>query len=253
MAWGVNLSGMQSLHSYEACKNYFEKYERPNGSKWEVWQRPLDGKTKHHIRLEKHDSIPSGAEPTYHCVLYQTAVTTYYSNGQVKVYHDQRQATREFMRSTLPRGIAPYGTWHVQVDTPEGTHWYMLSQAMMFEPAGSGKWKIMGTPMRRKKTLVDKPAAALVRKKLKPFFEWAHMTNKIVAPAFENLHNPNYLSDDQMHEFIETIEPSKLWDMHRGYATVNRDDFLKVAYKLFNCYTEMSVDNSEPPGKQWNS
>lgn len=99
-----NFSGMSGLHNYAQAKAYFDETEWPcnktRGSyMWEEHQRPLDGKLKWHLRIERH---MRGGQETFSLCLYQTEMVRYYPPGddgfaRVLLHTDGRNASSQFM------------------------------------------------------------------------------------------------------------------------------------------------------------
>lgn len=99
-----NFSGMSGLHNYARAKAYFDETEWPRNKSggrhvWEEHQRPLDGKLKWHLRVERH---VRGGQETFGLWLYRTEMVRYHPPGEdgfarVLLQTDSRNASRQFM------------------------------------------------------------------------------------------------------------------------------------------------------------
>ena len=101
MAFGMNLSNMASIRSYEEAEAYFKATPEPRGKYWNQHHRPLDGVKKPHVYIER------GVTDTFYCLsLYGRNLVSYYSYGKVSIHSDSRKASREFLDRSMPRGTS---------------------------------------------------------------------------------------------------------------------------------------------------
>jgi len=107
MAWGANVRNCERIQNYEAADYLFKTPLKTRSKKWKENQRPLDGISKPHFRVEKHDGY-------YDVVLYSTSMARFYKpeliNGcerrEVQYNVDERQTSTYFMYRVL--GVGAY-------------------------------------------------------------------------------------------------------------------------------------------------
>ena len=101
MAFGMNLSNMVSIRSYEEAEAYFRATPQPKGKHWDQYHRPLDGVKKPHVYIGR------GVTDTfYYLSLYGANLVSYYPDGRVFIRLDSRKASREFLDRSMPRGTS---------------------------------------------------------------------------------------------------------------------------------------------------
>jgi len=116
--WGIKTHNMKNIHSFAAAEKLWNELDKFKGNANAV---PLDGKRKDHMRLERGYGGDS-----YACVLYQTALVTYFADGHVELkVHDSTSSIR-FADCVSPRGcsvLSHKGWMFWQINTPKGTQW----------------------------------------------------------------------------------------------------------------------------------
>lgn len=101
MAFGMNLSNMASIRSYEEAEAYFKATPEPKGKHWDQYHRPLDGVKKPHVSIGL-----GGISASYYLYLYETNLVSYHHDGRVFIRIDDRRASREFLDRSMPRGTS---------------------------------------------------------------------------------------------------------------------------------------------------
>ena len=175
MAFG-RTDDVSSIHSYEqAVKTWNSAEEWKNElSSW----RPLAGKRMTHKRIVKQ------TDGGYQCVLYSTAMVTYYPD-EVVLACDNRSMSHGFSNRVCPSGMRPTGNGHGsgmfwQVETDEGTRFYREGrERLRLKKLGNGKWKLMNEPATDMEWVYNPKLGAAARKLLKPYDTWYAMTKRL--------------------------------------------------------------------------
>ena len=175
MAFG-RTDDISSIHSYEqAVKTWDSAEEWKNElSSW----RPLAGKRMPHKRIVKQ------TDGGYACVLYSTAMVTYYPD-EVVLACDNRSMSHGFSNRVCPSGMRPTSNGHGsgmfwQVETDEGTRFYRQGRERLRLKKTSGvRWKLMNEPATDMEWVYDPKLGAAARKLLKPYDTWYAMTKRL--------------------------------------------------------------------------
>ena len=190
MAFG-RTDDISSIHSYEqAVKTWDSAEEWKNElSSW----RPLAGKRMPHKRIVKQ------TDGGYACVLYSTAMVTYYPD-EVVLACDNRSMSHGFSNRVCPSGMRPTSNGHGsgmfwQVETDEGTRFYRQGRERLRLKKTSGvRWKLMNEPATDMEWVYDPKLGAAARKLLKPYDTWYAMTKRLGLSLPDNpghSHMPN--------------------------------------------------------------
>jgi hypothetical protein len=196
--------------------------------------RPLERRTKQHIRVVKID------DDTYACRLYHTDVATYHRDGRVVMTLGgwNTMSTREFFGHCLPYNfIFVYSKQTISVTNWEAhckdkpSHWHKLVDTITLntvtrEITGGGQ---------PTKQVVNRAKSKEARAKYKPFLDWAK--SYMVTLGLEVPRDGANLS---MHEFIhepENFDEDKYLDVlsslvhQRWYSAKSYDDVKKQLFK----------------------
>ena len=242
MAWGMNLCGMASIRSFEQAQAHWAQAE-PWKNKHTSW-RPLQDKRKEHVRLVRLDN-----EAGYECVLYSTAMVTYYADGDVKVIGDGRNASHSFAWRVSPNGVTPVranGHMFWQVDTPEGERFYKDNKCLMLSHAPKNTWHLTNTPVRTTEKILDKERAAGVRKLLSHYDKWEKLTSRLLGfrPNVRNYRNHSIIK--LLLDGPENIESFAELRPHLGPVA----GFREAAYDIMGAYDEIVVPHDRLPRKK---
>ena len=167
---------IRSISSYEQAVKAWdegEEFKREHTS----W-RALENKRMTHKRIVKQ------TDGGYQCVLYSTAMVTYYPD-EVVLACDNRSMSRGFSSRVCPSGTRPTSNGHGsgmfwQVETDEGTRFYREGrERLRLKKLGNGKWKLMNEPATDMEWVYDPKLGAAARKLLKPYDTWYAMTKRL--------------------------------------------------------------------------
>lgn len=184
MGWAISTYSMTSIHSFESAKKHWETMV-PWRNQHASW-RQLDGRKQPHKHLVKlHD------DKGYECVLFSTPLVTYFADGSVKLASHGSMSSHAFAWMCRPNACSPTtgvnGTMFWNVSTDEGEMYYHpRGNDLLLHPTDRGKWRLDITtePKRFYKMQYDPKLGAEVRKKLKPFTQWAELTIRLLGRRY---------------------------------------------------------------------
>ena len=194
MAFGFGTTyNIRSISSYEQAVKAWdegEEFKREHTS----W-RALENKRMPHKRIVKQ------TDGGYACVLYSTAMVTYYPD-KIELACDNRSMSNGFSNRVCPSGTQPTSNGHGsgmfwQVETDEGTRFYREGrERLRLKKLGNGKWKLMNEPATDMEWVYDPKLGAAARKLLKPYDTWYAMTKRlgVELPNERSGCNPLFIS-----------------------------------------------------------
>lgn len=145
--------------------------------------RQLGSRRAFHKRLVKQSL---GHTPlNYQCVLYNTAVVTYFINGNVALRCHDSNSTKAFSWCVRPSGCQPVsnrGRMFWQVETDDGPCYYREDkEPLLLQPTAKGNWLLISKPAIEHEWQHDRKKAVQVRKQLKPYILWYNITKRLNA------------------------------------------------------------------------
>lgn len=243
MGFGISVRRLPSLRSYAACATYFNRTDKPRGSTWGDFERPLDSPRQYHKRI-------TDLGDAFALYLYKTPLVTYIETGEVEVILHASVSSRSFLSCFLPRGIDYYnhGGGHLllQVDTPEGCKYLQVgSGTTRLKPAiAAGEWEVLTELPTRTRLQLDRKAAAEVRKLALPFVNWAQATEKLTGKRF-NVWLPR--SGLRAHDLEPMLKTPEHWPLLADQLYQTREQVMTTLYQRFNVRKEVPIPDTEKP------
>lgn len=176
MAWSISTRNMTCISSFEAAKKHWN--DQPEWKSEHTNRRPLSGRHEPHKRLAQQDTGAS-----YACILYDTALVTYFADGSVALRtHDSRSSVM-FANCVNPSGcsaLSHKSRMFWQVRTDGGMRFYMEGdQALILVPTEKGNWCLTTQPAELTRWVYDRKKGAEVQKLLRPYADWYKLTERL--------------------------------------------------------------------------
>lgn len=200
MNWSIHTHNMRSVSSFAQATRVWESAEPFAKTVHTSW-KPLDGKRQPHKRIVKLSE-----DRGYDCVLYNTAIASYYPDGSVKLGSYDSMSTRAFAYVVAPDGCYPEsasGKMYWRVTTDDGPRYYREGQdPLILHPTAAGNWVLMTTPATVEEWVYDPQLGGQVQKQLRPYSNWHRVAIRmgvtsadlVVSPA-EARHAAQFLGD----------------------------------------------------------
>lgn len=175
MAWGMNLSGLPRLASWEDCRQWQQAQLEEITNRHRNWSKeviPLAGFSKKHILLNMR------ADNSFACTLYSTPLVIYLQDGSVVADTHDSIASRDFLSRMLPEGIRAIlvnGMTFLEVDTVGGTAYVRPRSrgGITLHPLGGNRWSFATSATKpRRIAKVDWRKFNRVTKRIQPLIEW---------------------------------------------------------------------------------
>lgn len=183
MGWMIDTRDMSRVVDFRMAEEVWNDATpwRNEHSSW----RQLGGRRAVHKRIVKYST------GGYGCVLYQTPMVTYFPDGAVELRCYGSASSNMFAWMVKPQGCAPVNhqqTMFWAVDTPEGERFYTEGNGpLRFIPDGR-KWRLTSQPAQPTEWKYDPKLGAEVRRKLKPFKQWADLTLRLTGEKIPQRH-----------------------------------------------------------------
>lgn len=176
MSWSIDTRSIARISSFEFAKERWES-EKPWRNEHTSW-RPLDNRRATHKRIVKLQD-----ERGYECVLYNTPLVTYFTDGSVALKTYDSLSSVDFAYRVAPQGcsaLSHKGRMFWRVRTDDGMCFYTEgNQALILTPTAEGNWCLASQPAELHQWELDRSMAAQVRKLLKPYADWYRMTDRL--------------------------------------------------------------------------
>lgn len=175
MAWGVDLSGLPRLASWEDCRQWQQAQLEKITSRHRNWSKeviPLAGFSKKHIQMNMW------TDNSFACVLYSTPLVIYFQGGPVIANIYDSTASRDFLSRMLPKGIRATlmnGWTYLEVDTIEGTAYVRPrgKGGITFHPLSDNLWGFTTSATKpRRIAKVNWRKFNRVAERIQPLIEW---------------------------------------------------------------------------------
>jgi len=179
MSFSISTRHLKCISGYEQAKAVWDS-AMPWKHEDATW-RPLAERRARHKRLVK---VVHGGVEGYACVLYSTALVTYYADGTVILQNYDSISSRAFTRYVHPplcsMGIkANLSYWSVVTD--EGTHYYSDHGPIHLARTKSGNWRLLSKLEPRKEWISVTPKIRAVNRQLKAYETWLEMTTRLTG------------------------------------------------------------------------
>lgn len=238
MAWSISTRNMQNLHSFAAAESFWNA--TPLWKNKNVSWRPLDSTRMEHKRLVRN------RDGGYECVLYSTALVTYYPDSVYLCAHGSTSSSM-FIWRVCPKGCqltSQNGERFWQVDTPEGKRFYRGDIELSAQ--GKNLWKLKSKAETVQERVYDRKVGAEARKLLKPYKDWYTMTTRLGV----KLPHGKYLSHYTTAQGIRTL--SEAPDNVTQFLTIadmigSPESATKAAYEEFGAYSYQDVPHDRLP------
>ena len=176
MAWSISTRNMTCISSFEAAKKHWN--DQPEWKSEHTNRRPLSGRHEPHKRLAQQDTGAS-----YACILYDTALVTYFADGSVALRTHDTYSSVLFANCVSPSGcsaLSHKSRMFWQVRTDEGMHFYMEGdQALILVPTEKGNWCLTTQPAEHLQWVYDRKKGAEVQRMLRPYADWYKLTARL--------------------------------------------------------------------------
>lgn len=247
MMFGISTRSLPRLRSYEACKAYFDRTDKPRGNSWDDNDRPLDSARQQHKRIVRKAF-------SYQLYLYSTPMVTYDQNGGVEIIPHGSQSSSRFLDCFLPAGIDTVrqgrDTLMLQVVTADDVL-YVTPQldSIRCMPSDSGEpgtWRVVSEPKQRKRLVTDLKRAARLRKQAEPFLNWARATERLLQRRFNTRTIPtdNFVDPAKLEA---ALADSEHWPKLAEHAFVSPDQFMDLLYTKLEARQIVPIPNNLPP------
>lgn len=233
MSWSIHTNDMARISSYRDAENHWEsKPEWKN--EYTTW-RPLAGRRKRHIRLEKHNGGGS-----YECVLYQTALVTYWSDGSVTLRTYDSNSSVLFAARVSPGNCSPIshrGGMYWKIWADKGLQFHRGT--IQLRPHEKG-WEIKNLDQLSPELewVTDLKKAAQTRKLLRPYTQWHEMTSRLKRLPAPHMHSSIY--DAHVSQLLQN--PTEFEDYPELAQVITPGPYLRnTAYRLTGAHTKVPV------------
>lgn len=177
MNWTIHTHNMKAVSSFAQAAKVWESAEPFAKTEHTSW-KPLDGKRQPHKRIVKLSE-----DRGYDCVLYNTAIASYYPDGSVKLGSHDSMSTRAFAYVVAPNGCYPEsasGKMYWRVATDDGPRYYREGQdPLILHPTAAGNWMLMTTPATVEEWVYDPKLGGQVVRKLRPYKTWVRTLRRL--------------------------------------------------------------------------
>lgn len=171
MPFGMNLSNLPRISSYEEALAWLEHSRRQLTGREKFWTKdmvPLDGKRKESCRL--HLLLNNDIA----MALYETDMIRYSPDGTVYISCYDSRASAEFVSNLCPQGISArmfnQEMW-IEVNTLEGEQYVQPNdESIVLTPLSEGVWSVAGQ-YRRKVARIKFRKLPKIRKMAQPISE----------------------------------------------------------------------------------
>lgn len=203
-------------------------------------------------RREKHKRLVKlSDERGYQCVLYSTAVVTYFTDGGVELRCYDTQSTKDFADCVAPKGCSPvshHGRMFWKVRTDEGICYYREGKdALLLKPTPKGNWSLATLPSEEHEWVHDRKLGAEVRKRLRPYTLWYQTTLRLGALP---VRSPSHVNFSTVQELIDAADnPERFFDFATTLGGPER--FLSTAYKLTGARYQARVPHDRLPRRSY--
>lgn len=243
MGWAISTHGIKSVNSFEAARKHWES-QAPWRNEHTHW-RPLAGRRETHKRLEQIAN-----EAGYACVLYQTALVTYYADGSVALKTHDSESSISFAWCVTPRGCSPISHkkrmfWKVKTD--EGDRYYAEGKSpLILKPTPSGNWNLVTQPAAHQEWRLDRKKAAAVQKLLRPYVQWYRTTERLGAIQTERRFSQMQPGSSAVVRLQEMVtSPENFPAVARSYGSP--DVFRPVIYEATGARIKVPVMHTSLP------
>lgn len=201
--------GLKRINSYEQAAAHWAS-AKPWRNQNSL-NRQLDTRRAFHKHLRKLST-----EEAYQCVLYRTAMITYYANGCVALRCHSSRSSHAFARALSPLGCQPVSKsnimfWKVRCD--DGENYYTSnSNALMLTPTAAGNWVLTSVPDLVKEKAYNAKLGAQVRKLIKSYTDWWTIKKRLQGDCVQRVFRASHISAvvDQLNDvstYHEIISP----------------------------------------------
>lgn len=241
MSWSISTNGLEIIDSYKRAKEIWdttEPWKNENGS----W-RPLAERRARHKRLEK---VTHAGIDGYACVLYHTALVTYYADGSVDLQTHESVSSRAFTDYVHPPLCSMHHTkglsyWTVMTD--KGPCYYHQSrQPLHLTRTRAGNWRLLDKIEPRREWVNITPKIRETNKRLKVYETWAEMTARLSG------HRPrrsfSLLLSDEINQLLAGKPEAFMKAYDLGYRI---EDIKHRAHELTGARVIRPVPFTQPP------
>lgn len=241
MTWSISTSNLKAVGSFAAAERIWND-TKPWRTELASW-RPLADRRARHKRLVKLSE-----DRGYGCVLYQTAIVTYFADGSLVLRCHDTQSTQLFAWYMKPQGCRPVshkGEMWWSVDTDEGTHYYRQDGGpLCLKPTPSGKWKLTSRTLSATEQAYDAKAGAQARKAIKAYTDWFELTSRLNGGAYYGKFAVPQRSHIQT--LMDNPTEAKLFPVLAANGATP-ELVRKHAYEITGAYTQVAVPHDRLP------
>ncbi|NQW81129.1 MAG: hypothetical protein HQ445_08145 [Polaromonas sp.] len=167
--------------------------EKPWRNEDAAWRQLAERRATHKRIVKLDDNLG------YECVLYQTALVTYHTDGAVTLRCHDTVSSNAFAWYVSPNGCTPLssqGRMFWEVKTAEGTRYYRQgAEPLRLRPTGAGQWLLTSQADISYEAVNHNSQRAAVRKQVKPYADWHKLTERLSGKALPR----HYNSVDRAH------------------------------------------------------
>lgn len=240
MGWSISTRDLTCISSFAQAEKHWAD-TAPWKTEDQTW-RPLGNRRARHKRLVK---LVDGG---YACVLYNTAMVTYYPDDSVLLNVHDSMSSQDFSDCMAPAGcraVSHQGCMYWKINVPQGVHYYRPARERLhLRPAPCQTWEVVGAlpdmPVERK---FDRALGAATRKALKPYFQWLEMTERLTGKSVNRMYSPPV---GLVTRLLETPSSPELY-LELCRAGGSRDAVTRMAYLSTRAVTSAPVPYDRLP------
>lgn len=181
MAWAISTRSMERVGSLAVAAKVWAS-ATPWRNEHHSW-RQLDQRRASHKRIVKLSD-----DRGYQCVLYSTALVTYFTDGTVALRCYDTQSSTAFAWCVKPEGCTPTSAqgrmfWRVQTDA--GVQFLRQgAEPLLLKPVRTGVWQVVSSAELMHEMVNNNLLRAAVREQVKPYAAWHAVTERLRGKPF---------------------------------------------------------------------
>jgi len=242
--WCISTHNMHRVNCFDAAERVWND-ANPWKNELTSW-RPLAERRATHKRIVR---INDG--DAYQLVLYSTPLVTYHRNGDIELRTYDSVSTRMFAWVVRPQGLSiesANSKMYWGFPSQEGDRYIREGPGpLKLEYVGTGRYILATKPAEDYEWVLDRKAAAAVRKKLSHYDKWARLTMRLQGDkSYAWYRNPSKTNIAAL-----LVEPERV-DLFPKYLDDlgPPDNFFREAYEVAGARTQVPVPYDRLPKRQ---
>lgn len=217
MTFSISTRTLACINSFEQAREFWNK-TTPWRDQCKSW-RPLDNRRAYHKRLVK---ISEEGLEGYECVLYRTALVTYYADGTIALQTHESVSSGMFARHVCPPQCSMLnhaGRTYWCVTTDGGREYYTQNRIPLnLARTESGNWLLLNEPEPREEWVSNLALVRKVNRQLQAYETYYAVTSRLygmprtgLMPSRTDI--PGFLDqrpETFTHAFADGVTPDSL-------------------------------------------